>query len=339
MPAVPRAGDALFNLADALLSESQAKRISRVVIVAKLPLAWWPSVYEALEDGKIDVEKLRRVWVEALLAARGEDELIWIAVDSSVIERPDAQTSEDRGIIHLSNLPLVRKPVGVGWTMSSVVLLPDTPSSWTPILDVERVATKGTPIQVAIAQLQALKPLFGKRRVILRASRGYGTPEFLRACHELGISVLVRIKRDRRRLTAPRAASPQGTDAPSDGSLFQGKRCETHGVAESEVSEMDASGKAVRTSRWSNLHWHRRTVASWSPSFALSEKEQKTPNVILAQVRFVMLDSVIPLSRVASGYGLRFSEGGMAIGFSKGICFGRLPVCAPLLSLSAGAGW
>jgi hypothetical protein len=161
-----RAGDALFNLTDALLSKSQATSLAEWSLSPRFERKW-PSVYEALEDGSLDLEKLRAVWVKALLGEKGEDELIWMAVDSSVVERPDAHTSQDRGIIHLSNLPLVDKPIGVGWTVSSVVLLPEQPCSWVPILDHHRVRTDQTPIQVAIAQLQALKPLFGKRRVIL----------------------------------------------------------------------------------------------------------------------------------------------------------------------------
>jgi hypothetical protein len=104
---------------------------------------------------------LRAVWVKALLAQRGQDQPIWIAVDASGIERAEAQTSEDRGIIHLSNLPLVDKPIGVGWMFSTVVLLEDEPSSWAPILDQARIPTDQTPIQVAIAQLQALKARLG----------------------------------------------------------------------------------------------------------------------------------------------------------------------------------
>jgi hypothetical protein len=52
-----------------------------------------------------------------------------------------------------------------------------------------------------------------------------------------------------------------------------------------------------------------------------------------------MLDDVVPLSAVASSYRRRFSEGGMATVFSKGICSGRLSMSALLLSLSGGAGW
>ena len=48
----------------------------------------WPSVYEALEDGRTNVEQMRAIWVSVLLADRAEHEAIWIAVDGSNIARP-----------------------------------------------------------------------------------------------------------------------------------------------------------------------------------------------------------------------------------------------------------
>src|SRR5207247_6399737 len=77
-----RASDALFNLTDAVLSESQAQSLPELSLSAFFERKW-PSIYEALEDGWIDVEQLRAVWVKALLCERGEDKPIWIAVDAS----------------------------------------------------------------------------------------------------------------------------------------------------------------------------------------------------------------------------------------------------------------
>jgi hypothetical protein len=71
---------------------------------------------------------------------------------------------------------------------------------------------------VAIAQLQALKPLFGKRRVILLADRGYCTPEFLRACRDLGISVIIRMKSDRK-LYRPAVRRHKKGPMPKDGPI------------------------------------------------------------------------------------------------------------------------
>jgi hypothetical protein len=300
-----RASDALFNLTDAVLSESQAKSLPELSLSAFFERKW-PSVYEALEDGRIDVEKLRAVWVKALLAEKGKDEPIWIAVDASVIERPDARTSQDRGIIHLANLPLVDKPIGIGWMFSTVVLLPEKPSSWAPILDQQRIKTEQTPIQVAVAQLQALKSLLGNRRVIVLADRGYCTPTFLRACHDLGYSCLVRLKSDRR-LYRPGVRLHKKGPTPKDGPLFQGKRKETHATPEAISVEQDAKGRTVRTSSFSDLHFKedRELILQVIRVERESAKDTKRdPRVSW----FVMLDDIIALKDVAWHYGLRFSQ-------------------------------
>jgi len=300
-----RARDALFNLTDALLSESQAQSLPELSLSAFFERKW-PSVYEALEDGWIDVEQLRAVWVNALLSEKGKDEPVWIAVDASGIERADARTSQDRGIIHLSNLPLVDKPIGVGWLFSTVTLLPDEPSSWAPILDQQRIQTEHTPIQVAIAQLQALKPLLGKRRVIVLADRGYCTPTFLRACHDLGYSCLVRLKSDRR-LYGPGIRLHKKGPAPKDGALFQGKRKETQAAPEALWVEQDAKGRTVRISSFSNLHFKedRELLLKVVRVERESAKDTKRdPRVSW----FVMLDDFIALQEVASHYCRRFSQ-------------------------------
>ena len=197
-----RGADALFNLADALLCESQTQSLPELSLSPFFERKF-PSVYEALEDGRLNIEQVRAIWVSVLLAERAENEAIWIAVDGSNLARPSTPTSADRTIIHLPNLPLVDKAISIGWTFSTVVLVPEQASSWTPILDQQRITSEQTAIGVAIAQLQALKPLFGNRRVIILADRWCGTPAFLRACHELGYSVLIRLKSNRKLYRVP----------------------------------------------------------------------------------------------------------------------------------------
>src|SRR5437016_14002787 len=84
-----RGADALFNLADALLSESQAQSLPELSLSPFFERQW-PSVYEALEDGRINVEQIRAIWVSVLLAERAEHEAIWIAVGGSNLARPNA---------------------------------------------------------------------------------------------------------------------------------------------------------------------------------------------------------------------------------------------------------
>jgi hypothetical protein len=300
-----RAGDALFNLVDALLCESQAQSLPELSLSAYFERKW-SSVYEALSDGWINVERLRAVWVKRLLAEKADDAPIKIAVDATNIERPSAPTSADRGMIHLSNLPLVDKPISIGWMFSTVVLLPEQPSSWTPILDQERISTEQTPIQVAIAQLRALKPLFGDRQVTVVADRGYATPEFLRACSDLGYRVLVRIKSDRR-LYRPGVRIHKRGPTPKDGPVFQGKCQQTHGQPEEVCLQQDSQGRSVRISRWGNLHFKQdRTLAL---KMICVEREAAKGSKRDPRLSWlVTFDDAIPLSQIPQQYALRFSQ-------------------------------
>ncbi len=300
-----RGADALFNLGDALLCESQAQSLPELSLSPFFERQW-PSVYEALEDGRINVEQVRALWVSVLLAEHAENDLIWMAVDGSNLARPDAPTSADRTIIHLPNLPLVDKPISIGWTFSTVVLVPEQASSWTPILDQQRITSEQTAIEVAIAQLQALKPLLGKRRVIILADRWYGTPEFLRACHELGYSVLIRLKSNRKLYRVPVRRYKRGAP-PKDGPLFQGKRPETHGTADEVWSEEPPEGRPVHISRWNHLHFQQDRELDLSVICVEREAakgSKRDPRVSW----FVMLDESVPLPHIEKQYRRRFSQ-------------------------------
>ena len=166
-----RSGDALFTLSDALLSESQARSLPELSLSAFFERRW-PSVYEALQDGRINVERLREVFVQALLENKPTDEPIWLGIDSSSMQRLEAESSRDRGMIYMPNMPHATKPVSVGWQFSTLMLLPEQPSSWVGILEQRRIGSEQTAIEVGIEQLRALLPLI-ERPVILLADRWY----------------------------------------------------------------------------------------------------------------------------------------------------------------------
>src|SRR5205814_3458222 len=144
-------------------------------------------------DGRINVERLREVFVQALLEDKPADEPVWIGLDSSSMERLEAETSRDRGMIYMANLPHASSPVSVGWQFSTLMLLPEQPSSWVGILEQRRVGTGQTAIEVGIAQLRAVLALT-KRRVIVLADRWYAVASFVQACQELRAHALIRLK-------------------------------------------------------------------------------------------------------------------------------------------------
>jgi len=247
-----RSAGALFNLCDARLRESQAQSLAELSL-SPCFARQWPSVYEALQDGQINEEALRAVWADALLSP-GEG-VIWLGIDSSSIERPEAECSADRGMIYVPNLPHAAKPVSVGWQYSTLMLLPEQPGSGVGILDQRRIPTDSTAIAVGIAQLQAVMPSV-KRRAILLADRWYATAIFARACREVGVSGLLRLKRNRRLYRAAPARLPGQRGAPrKHGDLWQGSRPETLGEADAVWEGSDEHGKPVLVSCWEHLHF------------------------------------------------------------------------------------
>jgi hypothetical protein len=302
-----RGADALFNLCDALLCENQAQSLPELSQSPNFERAW-PSLYQALSDGKINEATLRQTWLQALLSEVADGKAIWISVDASSIPRPEAQTSKDRGIIHVSNLPRAAKPISVGWQFSTVMLLPEEPSSWVGILDQQRISTEQTAIQVAIAQLRALVPLV-QRPIMLVADRWYATADFLRVCQELGCQVLIRLKRNRKLYRHPIRTSGKGRP-PLDGPLFQGTRPQTLGEAEATWRGFDEKGHVVTVSRWSGLHF-RQARDVQVRVFRVQREGAKDSKRDPRESWFVSLDEHqmgIALETVINSYGRRFSH-------------------------------
>ena len=293
----------MMNLSDALLCETQARTLVELSLSPFFERQW-PSVYEALEDGRIDVPRLRRATVQALLHSRWPNATLWISFDSSSLARPEAHTSADRGMIYVPNLPHASKPVSVGWQFSTMMLLPETPSSWVGILDQQRIRTEQSAVEVACLQLRAVLPLL-KRPVLIVADRWYATPEFLQVCQELGCRVVIRLKRNRKLYRPPVRKYTRGAP-PKDGPLLQGTRPDTLGEAD-EVWEGEHNGKPVRVSRWNHLHFSQ--ARDLSLSVVRVQRSQATDSKRDPRESwFVLLDERIPLSQIASIYARRFSQ-------------------------------
>lgn len=297
--------DALFSLCDSVLSSSQARSLPELSL-SPFFARKWPSVYAALSDGKIDLDRLQAVCVRSALAEVAAGEVIWLAVDATPAERPEAHTSQDRGYIHVANLPLADKPISIGWMFSVVGLLPEQASSWTPMLSVQRISTEQTAVGVAIEQLRQLKPLLGTRQVVVVADRWYGTPEMLRACRALGYRVLIRLKSNRKLYRKPVRRSPLGRP-PQDGPLLQGTRSETQTGPAAIFEQTDEQGKTTQVSRFEELHFQQDRDLVFSVirvERTAARGTKRDPRVSW----FLTLDDWLPLEDVPGRYRLRFCE-------------------------------
>lgn len=245
--------DALFNLADALLSETTAHSVIELSL-SPFFARKWPSLYAALQLGKLNQPRFEQTLLKFAPRPAPGQRLV-VAVDASNIERPFSQTSSDRGYLYVHNLPECNAPVTVGWQFSTVVVVPPHSSSHTYILSNRRILTSQTPAGVAITQLKELRPYFQERPINL-GDRYYPTKDFLVELSP-NYDLLTRLKLNRvfYRPAPTVEEGKRGRGAPAKhGSRFQCKDVTTHGEPDRQWQGLDEAGSQLQVSQWVGLH-------------------------------------------------------------------------------------
>jgi hypothetical protein len=297
-----RSQDALFELMDALLSEDHARSVPELSL-SPFFRRKWPSLYEALEDGRIDRERLQRVLLRFLPACFGTEHL-WIGVDASSIVRPYAHTSPDRSIVHVPNPGPKSKPVHFGWQFSALMVLPQLPCSWTYMLDQQSIPSCGSAVKTAIAQLQALRPLLPLPATIV-ADSGYGNQTFLRALINLGYEGLIRLKTNRVFFRQPHSRIMDSKPHPA---RFQCNVPSTHGEPSRHLEIHSSRGKLILLDCWQALYLKGSPVATVEivritrPDATGSERDPRVSWFAWVGQR------PAPLQEVCRRYGSRFSQ-------------------------------
>jgi hypothetical protein len=146
-----RRADALFELTDALLT---AQAVPSPVHLSLQPShrRGWGSLYDALSRGRIDVRALRRLLACHPLA--GSETPVY-AVDMSVWDRCDAETSPERGFYYHPSRHSAGQPIVAGWAYQFVAQLNFERESWVVPVDVERVCPAQDANEVAAEQMKA----------------------------------------------------------------------------------------------------------------------------------------------------------------------------------------
>lgn len=247
-----RAGDALMNAADALLTDTTARSFVELSLSPVFERQW-PSLYEAFEDALVPRAALVRLFA-AFAPSPAPGERLVLGGDASSVLRPHSRTGRDRTYVHQSNLPEGTKPVTPGWQFSTLSVLPPTPSSWTYGLDTRRIPSQKTQGEVMADQLHAVVPQL-PQRPLFEGDGYYGSAAFLRLTEPIACDKLLRLARNR---VLYRCAPPKTgiRGAPrKDGAPFQGCQPATQGVADARFEGTDTSGQPIEVSVWHNLHF------------------------------------------------------------------------------------
>lgn len=256
-----KAGDALMNLTDALLTETPAKSLPELAL-SPFFVRRWPSLYEALQDAKIDREALLRLFANyAPLPSQG-DRLV-LGGDASSILRVCSQTAQDRTYVHASNLPEGTKPVRAGWQFSTLVVLPEQNSSWTYVLDNRRIKSEDTQASVMADQLQEALPLLPARPLFL-GDGYYGSAVFLALVEKLPCDFLLRLAKNRVLYKEPPEEAPRRGHPTWHGERFACHDPKTQDEPDASWVGEDRNGKRLEIACWQGLHFAKARKAQVS---------------------------------------------------------------------------
>jgi hypothetical protein len=300
-----RAADALFEVSDALLTDPSAQSLAELSLAPSFQRRW-PSLYEAFEDGRIDEQALSGVFARYLpLPAVGER--LWMGIDASSIPRPESKTARDRSVVYVPNLPESSKPISYGWQFSTVIVLPEQPSSWTYVLDQERIASHRSASEVAAAQLRRLLPLLPCRPIVT-TDRWYACAPFLLATAELACDKLLRVKSNRVFYRpAPPKTGKRGAPR-KDGDRFQCNDASTHGEPDEHWQGEDEAGHAIEVACWKG--WHLRKARSIELTLIRVIRHRASGKARDPRESWFLWvgEDAIPLEQVPPGYQRRYSQ-------------------------------
>ena len=204
-----RRSDALFELADAILSADGAAPSPAHLSLQASHRRGWGSLYAALDRGRIDDEALRKLLARYPLAGT-EGETPVYAVDASVWPRCAAETSPQRGYYYHPSRHSAGQPIVAGWAYQFVARLNFVRESWTAPVDVERLRPAQDANVVAAEQVKALLGRLeeGEAVPLFVFDAGYDPVKVQRALERSACQILLRLRAGRRFYGDPSLCDP-----------------------------------------------------------------------------------------------------------------------------------
>jgi hypothetical protein len=251
-----RWGDALFELADAILCAPGA--VGSVPALSLEPefRRSHGSLYKALERGRIDADRLRAL----LVAQRPATWPLVFAVDASTWDRCDAECSPERGFYYSASKHSAGQPIVAGWSYQWICQLDWAFDSWTAPLDVERLAPgcdAATTTAEQIRHLVRLLPDDGDLPLFV-FDAGYNPIAIGHDLAEERCECLTRIRDDRVFYAdpPPRPNRPPETGGrpPRHGRRFKCSDEKTWGRASASLVASDPRYGTVKVKAWHGLH-------------------------------------------------------------------------------------
>jgi hypothetical protein len=253
-----RRSDALFELADAILTAEAAVPSPAHLSLQASHRRGWGSLYAALRRGRIEAEALRDLLVRHPLA--GSEPPVY-AVDVSVWDRCDAECSPERGFYYHPSRHSAGQPIVAGWAYQFIARLNFARESWTAPVDVARVRPRQEANAVATEQVGALlgrlgEEETGKATPLFVFDAGYDPVKLQRGLDGSPCQILVRLRAGRRFYGDPNLCDPPAhIGRPRrHGPKMKCSDPTTWPEPSAEHSCEDAGYGSVRVRAWAELH-------------------------------------------------------------------------------------
>lgn len=268
---LPVRGDELFELVDALLcADGPVKTLVGLALTPEHRRGHG-ALYDGINHGRVEIERLR-VAVAALPLPRAADGRLILAVDVSPWLRPDAATCSDRSFCHTYGRGRNAAEMIPGWPYSIIAALEPGRTSWTALLDAERIEPGADVTAVTAAQVRAVVERLvaagqqpdGAPAILLVFDAGYDVTRLAFLLENLPVQLLGRLRSDRvmRRRTPPRRYATGRT--PKHGGEFVFGIPATWGEPDiSTCTETSRYGIALAQS-WDRLHPKLTHRAAWA---------------------------------------------------------------------------
>ncbi|WP_228001737.1 transposase [Nocardia australiensis] len=222
-------GDELFELTDAMLCAQGAVRSIPELTLTPEHRRGHGALYDGLNAGRIDVDRLRNLLSRTKLPRFPEGRLV-LAVDVSAWLRSDAACSPDRLFCHVYGRAKSASQFIPGWPYSFVAVLEPGASSWTQILDAVRLGPEDDATAVTAAQLrQVVQRLIaagqwrdGDPDILIVADAGYDVCRLGWVLADLPVELVGRLRSDRV-MQLPKPVRAPGTNGrpPKHGPQFR----------------------------------------------------------------------------------------------------------------------
>ncbi|MEO6723922.1 MAG: NF041680 family putative transposase [Blastocatellia bacterium] len=247
-----RARDALFELIDAVLTSPGIASFPELSC-APCFRRQWPSVYEALQDGKLNSPDLLKLEIKHLPPC-GRPLLVG---DHTAWRRVQARTLKDRSFVHQPTPIKGQKPISIGYRFSTLGVVPEASGSWFLPLLHERIESEATPSAKLAGQLKQVCPLLAEQmpeRPLGLFDSEFGSAEFLNQTAGIDCDLLFRVKPNRKLRRAPGAYQGRGR-RPVHGAVFRLSDTKTWHRPDEQWECEDEKLGPVKIKRWDNLHF------------------------------------------------------------------------------------